>query len=216
LDHGSLEVVDESPLEVLPGVDGVWFNAFEPSEGCIFQGYWEVECLGGVGSTRYHDGDGVATNPLVRVSLAVVLGDTDWFEILGVGPVGDVGGERWEAATIIGIMISIGSVPSPCLNDAPWVAIVVELLPQINHRSILMAGLGWSIALRPCIMSVVGWVHWLLHLLFDVATCGLLALGIAMADRIVLVVLAIVVPPKSETSSRGATNLHRVNMALRS
>jgi hypothetical protein len=49
-DHGSLEVVDEGPLNVLPRVDGVWFKAFKPSEGCGFQGYWKVECLGGVGS----------------------------------------------------------------------------------------------------------------------------------------------------------------------
>jgi hypothetical protein len=31
--HGSLEVVDEGPFEVHPGVDGVWFEAFKPSEG---------------------------------------------------------------------------------------------------------------------------------------------------------------------------------------
>jgi hypothetical protein len=37
-DHGSLEVVDEGPLEVLPGVDGVWFETFKPSEGHGFQG----------------------------------------------------------------------------------------------------------------------------------------------------------------------------------
>jgi hypothetical protein len=49
-DHESLEVVDESRLEVLPGVDGVWLEAFKLSEGCGFQGYWKVECLGGVES----------------------------------------------------------------------------------------------------------------------------------------------------------------------
>jgi hypothetical protein len=49
-DHGSLEVVDEGPLEVLPGVDGVWLEAFKPSEGRRFQSYREVECFGGVGS----------------------------------------------------------------------------------------------------------------------------------------------------------------------
>jgi hypothetical protein len=65
-------------------------------------------------------------------------------------------------------------------------------------------------------MPAAGWVHWLLHLLFDVATCGLLALAIAVADWIVLVALAIIVPPISETSSRGATNLRRVTMVLRS
>jgi hypothetical protein len=41
-DHGSLEVVDEGPLKVLPGVNGVWFKAFKPSEGRGFQGYREV------------------------------------------------------------------------------------------------------------------------------------------------------------------------------
>jgi hypothetical protein len=49
-DHGSLEIFDEGPLEVLPGVDGVWLEAFKPSEGCGFQSYWEVECFGVVGS----------------------------------------------------------------------------------------------------------------------------------------------------------------------
>jgi hypothetical protein len=29
--HGSLEVADEGPLEVLPGVDGVWLEVFKPS-----------------------------------------------------------------------------------------------------------------------------------------------------------------------------------------
>jgi hypothetical protein len=93
------------------------------------QGYWKVECLGGVGSARYLDGDGVATNPLARVLLVVVLGDADWFEVLGVRPVGDVGGECGEAVTIISIAISVGSVPSPCLNDMPRVETVVDLLP---------------------------------------------------------------------------------------
>jgi hypothetical protein len=65
-------------------------------------------------------------------------------------------------------------------------------------------------------VPVTGWAHRLLHLLFDVATHGLLALGIAVANWIVLVVLAIVVPPVSGTSSRGATNLRNVTMALRS
>jgi hypothetical protein len=37
-----------------------------------------------------------------------------------------------------------------------------------------------------------------------------------MADWIILVALAIVVPPISAVSFRGATNLRRVTMALRS
>jgi hypothetical protein len=32
-DHGSREVVNEGPLEVLPGVNGVWLETFKPSEG---------------------------------------------------------------------------------------------------------------------------------------------------------------------------------------
>jgi hypothetical protein len=51
LDHGSLEVVDEGPLEILPGVDGVCLEAVKPSERRLFQGYQEVERLGRVGST---------------------------------------------------------------------------------------------------------------------------------------------------------------------
>jgi hypothetical protein len=49
-DHGSLEVVDEGPLEVLPRVDGVWLEAFKPREGCRLQSHREVESFSGVGS----------------------------------------------------------------------------------------------------------------------------------------------------------------------
>jgi hypothetical protein len=82
-DHGSLEVVDEGPIEVIPGVDGVWFKSFEQSEGRSFQGYYEVECLGGVGSARYLDGNKVAMNPLERVLLAIVLGMPTGLKPLG-------------------------------------------------------------------------------------------------------------------------------------
>jgi hypothetical protein len=36
-------------------------------------------------------------------------------------------------------------------NDAPCVATIVDLLPKINHGSIVEAGLGWSFALRPLV-----------------------------------------------------------------
>jgi hypothetical protein len=55
--------------------------------------------------------------------------DADWFEVLGVGTIGDVGGERGEAVTIISVVVSIRSVPFPCLNDAPRVATIIDLLP---------------------------------------------------------------------------------------
>jgi hypothetical protein len=37
MEHGALEVVDEGLLLVLPGVDGVWLEAFEPGEQCGLQ-----------------------------------------------------------------------------------------------------------------------------------------------------------------------------------
>jgi hypothetical protein len=41
--NGSLEVVDEGPLEVLPRVDAVWLEAFKPREGHGLQSHREVE-----------------------------------------------------------------------------------------------------------------------------------------------------------------------------
>jgi hypothetical protein len=49
-DHGSLKVVDEGPLEVLPRVDGVWLEAFKPCEGRGLQSHREVESFCRVGS----------------------------------------------------------------------------------------------------------------------------------------------------------------------
>jgi hypothetical protein len=69
--------------------------------------------------------------------LTVVLGDADWFEVLGIGTIGDVGGERGEAVTIVNVMVSVKSVPSSCLNDAPCDATVIDLLPAISRKGIL-------------------------------------------------------------------------------
>jgi hypothetical protein len=49
-DHGSLEVVDEGPHEVLPRVDRVWLETFKPCEGCRLQSHREVESFYRVGS----------------------------------------------------------------------------------------------------------------------------------------------------------------------
>jgi hypothetical protein len=59
-------------------------------------------------------------NPLARILLAIVLGDADWFQILRIGFLGDVGGESREAVTIVGILISVG---------------LVLLLASIMHRA---------------------------------------------------------------------------------
>jgi hypothetical protein len=148
--------------------------------------------------------------------IAIILGDPNWFKILRVGFLGDVGGEGGEAVVIVIIVVLVGTVSSPCLDDASRVAAIIDLLPMINCGSILEAGLRWSFALRPCITLVARWASGLLHLLLDIATCRLLALGIAMADWIVLVALVIIIPPISRASYRGASNLRSVTMALRS
>jgi hypothetical protein len=85
-------------------------------------------------------------------------------------------------------------------------AAIIDLLPKINHGSVVKAGLGWSFALRPCIAPFARWASGLLYFLFDVAKRGLRA----------LVALAIVIPPVPRASSRGVTNLRSVTMALTS
>jgi hypothetical protein len=102
-------------------------------------------------------------------------------------------------------MISLGTVPSSCLNDALRVAAVIDLLPEIDRGSIVKAGLGWSLAVRPCAMLVVRLASRLLYFLFRVATRGL----------VVIIALATVVPPVPEASSEGATDQCSVTMALR-
>jgi hypothetical protein len=53
-EHGALEVVDDSFLQVLQVVDGVWLEAFEPGERCGFQCHPEVDKLGRVCQTWVH------------------------------------------------------------------------------------------------------------------------------------------------------------------
>jgi hypothetical protein len=49
-DHGSLKVVDEGLLEIIPRVNGVWLEAFKPREGRGLQSHQEVESFCRVGS----------------------------------------------------------------------------------------------------------------------------------------------------------------------
>jgi hypothetical protein len=62
--------------------------------------------------------------------LAVILRDPDWF---GVGFLSDVGGQGGEAVIIVIIVVPVGTIPSPCLDDAPHVAAIIDLLPKINR-----------------------------------------------------------------------------------
>jgi hypothetical protein len=76
-EHGTLEVVDESFVQVFPGVDGVWLEAFEPRERCRFQRHREVDNFDRVGAARHFHGSGVVANPLPWILFAIVLGDAD-------------------------------------------------------------------------------------------------------------------------------------------
>jgi hypothetical protein len=55
---------------------------------------------------------------LARVLLAVIYGDPDWFKILKVGFLGDVGGEGREEVTIVVVVVPIGTVLSVFYHHA--------------------------------------------------------------------------------------------------
>jgi hypothetical protein len=78
----SLEVVDEDLLEALPGVNGVVAEALQPSETRRVKSHREVDDFGDIRTPCDLNGRGVATEPLLRGLLAVVLGDADRFEAL--------------------------------------------------------------------------------------------------------------------------------------
>jgi hypothetical protein len=80
----SLEVVDEDLLEVLLGVNFVVAEAFQPSERRRVQSHREVDDFGDIQTPCDLNGRGVATEPLLRSLLAVVLGDVDRFEALWI------------------------------------------------------------------------------------------------------------------------------------
>jgi hypothetical protein len=97
-------------------------------------------------------------------------------------------------------MVPIGTVPSSYFNDAPRFTAIIDLLPEIDHGSVVKAGLWWSLALMPCITLVARLASRLLYFLFGVAMRGLVAL----------------VPPVPEASFKGAIDQCSVTMALRS
>jgi hypothetical protein len=136
--------------------------------------------------------------------LAVVLGDSDWLKLFGIGFFDDVGGEGGEAVVVIIVVVPVEMVPSPCLDNTLRVAAVVDLLPEVDQGSIVKAGLEWSLALRPCAMLVARLVSRLLYFLFSAATRGLMA----------LVALATIVPPVRVAPFGGATDQCSFSMAL--
>jgi hypothetical protein len=118
----------------------------------------------------------------VQVLLTIILGDSDWFEVLGVGLVGDAGGEGWETVAVVVVVAPAGTVPSPRFNNKPRVAAFVDLLPEVDRGGVVKVGLKWILALMPCAPLVA---RGLLYFLFIVV----------MRGRVALVALVVVIPP---------------------
>jgi hypothetical protein len=76
-----------------------------------------------------------------EMSSLVILADSDWFEVLWVGLIRDAGGEDGEAVAVVLIMVPAGRVPSPRFNNKLCVMAFVDLLPEIDHWSIMEVGL---------------------------------------------------------------------------
>jgi hypothetical protein len=47
----------------------------------------------------------------------------------------DVGGEGGEAVVVVVVVVPVGMVPSPCLNDAPCVSVIIDLLPKLSMKT---------------------------------------------------------------------------------
>jgi hypothetical protein len=139
---------------------------------------------------------------LAQVLLTVVLGDSDWFELLWIRLVSDVGGEGRKVVAVIVVVAPAGTVPSPCFDNTPCVAAFIDLLPEVDRGSVVKAGLKKGLALMPCTTLVASR---LLYFLFIVATRG----------RVALVALVVVVPPAPRASSRGADDQRGFAMTLR-
>jgi hypothetical protein len=88
--------------------------------------------------------------PLARVLLTVILGDSDWFEVLGVGLVSDACGEGRETVVVFIVVVPTGTVPSPCFNNKPHVAALIDFFLEVDSGSIMEVGLKWLLAVVPC------------------------------------------------------------------
>jgi hypothetical protein len=80
--HGAREVAGELLLQLVPLVDRVVVQRLKACERSLVQAEGEVETLGVVVTASVLDGEGVAPEPLDRVLLRVVLGDSQRLEFL--------------------------------------------------------------------------------------------------------------------------------------
>jgi hypothetical protein len=87
-------------LQLVPLVDRVLFQRLEPCEGSLVQAEGEVEALGVIVAASVLDAEGVAPEPLDRILLRVVLGDSKRFELVREEQVAKPRREGGEAVVV--------------------------------------------------------------------------------------------------------------------
>jgi hypothetical protein len=98
--HGARKVAGELVLQLVPLVDRMLVQRLEPCERSLVQEEGEVEALGVVVAASVLDGEGVAPEPLDRVLLRVVLGDSQGFELVRKEQVAKPRREGGEAVVV--------------------------------------------------------------------------------------------------------------------
>jgi hypothetical protein len=128
----SLEVVDEDLLEALPGVDGVAAEALQPGERCRVQSHRKVDDFGDVRAPCDLNGCGVATEPLLRSLLAVVLGDADRLEALRILIAAESRRESRKTITAISpFSLDLFMYLTPGGDHHPRIAAFINVLAQV-------------------------------------------------------------------------------------
>jgi hypothetical protein len=131
----SLEVVDEDLLEPFPGVNRVAAETLQPCERRRVQSHRKVDDLGDVGAPCDFNGRGVATQPLLRSLLAVVLGDDDRLETLRVLIAAEPSRESWEmVAAVSNFSLDFFTNLAPGVDHGPRIAAFINVLAQVFWR----------------------------------------------------------------------------------
>jgi hypothetical protein len=130
-----LEVVDEDLLEPLPGVDRIVAEALQPRKRRRVQSYRKVDDLGDVGAPCDFNGGGVATQPLLRSLLAIILGYPDRLEALRVLVTAELCGKSWKtSAAVSTLCLDYFALSAPGINYGSYIASFIDSLAQVFWR----------------------------------------------------------------------------------
>jgi hypothetical protein len=162
----SLEVVDEDLLELFPGVDGVVVKALQPGERRRVQSHREVDDFGDVRAPCELNGCRVATEPLLRSLLAVVLGHADRLEALRVLIAAESRRESWETITAISpFNLDFFTYLTPGGDHSPRIVAFINMLAQVFCRR-PMIGLSRVTPEGGCCLPLGAWLPRALLLLW--------------------------------------------------